>query len=469
MTPAARAASTRPTQAALERAIGCALIATALLTVDLAHAAPSWLPEAPRDADYYDDGAPDPGQVELGKLLFFDKELSGNRNISCATCHHSFTDTGDGLSLSVGEGGRGLGVTRDTGTGGDAIHGRVPRNAPPLFNLGASEFETLFHDGRIAVDPDQPSGFRSPAGDQLPLGLDNVFAAQAMFPVTSGVEMAGQPGENPIADAAAADELAGPGGVWERLAERLRAIPGYVERFIAVYDDVSGADDITFVHAANAIAAFEALAWRADDSRFDRYLRGDRSALSLAAHRGLRVFYDRRQGGCASCHSGSFQTDHSFRAIAAPQIGPGKGDGASGHEDFGRERVTGDPADRYRFRVPTLRNVALTAPYGHSGAFATLEAMVRHHLDTLQSLESYDRSQVALPARDDLDALDFSVMDDPALRADIAAANELEPIHLTEEEIANLIEFLHALTDPASLDLRRDVPTSVPSGLPLFE
>jgi cytochrome c peroxidase len=306
--------------------------------------------------------------------------------------------------------------------------------------------------------------------------------------------MAGQPGENPIADAAAADELAGPGGVWERLAERLRAIPGYVERFIAVYDDVSVADDITFVHAANAIAAFEALAWRADDSRFDRHLRGDRSALSLAArrglrifyqrrrggcaschggafpaHRGLRVFYDRRQGGCASCHSGSFQTDHSFRAIAAPQIGPGKGDGASGHEDFGRERVTGDPADRYRFRVPTLRNVALTAPYGHSGAFATLEAMVRHHLDTVQSLESYDRSQVALPARDDLDALDFSVMDDPALRADIAAANELEPIHLTEEEIANLIEFLHALTDPGSLDLRRDVPTSVPSGLPLFE
>ena len=108
----------------------------------------AWGPRLPRpvtDWDYYDNGRPDPLQVELGRLLFFDKLLSGNRNTSCATCHHSLTDTGDGLSLPVGEGGRGLGISRDTGSGLDAIHARVPRNAPPVFNLGAREFHRLFN------------------------------------------------------------------------------------------------------------------------------------------------------------------------------------------------------------------------------------------------------------------------------------------------------------------------------------
>ena len=327
-----------------------------------------WLPDPPRDHDYYDNGAPDAAKVELGRLLFFDKVLSGNLNISCASCHHSLAGTGDGLSLPVGEGGSGLGVTRNNGAGASAVHERVPRNAPPVFNLGARQFRVLFHDGRLAVDPSQPSGFLSPAGDDLPFGLDNVLAAQAMFPVTSGAEMAGQPGENPIADAAAAGNLAGADGVWAQLAERLRGIDEYVNRFTSVYG-LASPEDLSYVHAANAIAAFESAAWRADDSAFDRYLRGDVRAMSGRQRRGMRVFFRRNRGDCASCHSGPFQTDHSFYAIGMPQIGPGKGDGPTGREDFGRERVTLNPADRFKFRVPTLRNVELTAPYGHSGAF----------------------------------------------------------------------------------------------------
>jgi cytochrome c peroxidase len=120
--------------------------------------------------------------VRLGKVLFYDKILSGNRNISCATCHHALTGTGDGLALPVGEGGKGLGVTRDTGSGSDAIHERVPRNAPHIFNLGAKEFTVMFHDGRVAVDNSLPSGFTSPAGEQLPLGLDNPLAVQGHVP-----------------------------------------------------------------------------------------------------------------------------------------------------------------------------------------------------------------------------------------------------------------------------------------------
>lgn len=425
------------------------------------------------DADFHDNGTPDTAKVELGRNLFFDKILSGNLNTSCATCHHPLADTGDGLSLPVGEGGTGLGVTRDTGSGKHEITERVPRNAPPVFNLGAREFTLMFHDGRIKEDPDQPSGFQSPAGVDLPTGLDNALAVQAMFPVTSGAEMAGQVGENDQANAAAIDDLAGPKGVWEQLADKLRAIPEYVDLFMTAYpDDIKLASDISYVHAANAIAAFEATAWRFDDSPFDRYLRGDRQAMSQAAHRGMHVFYGK--GNCASCHSGPFQTDHDFHAIAMPQIGPGKGDNLFGDmpgpDDFGRERVTANIQDRFRFRTLTLRNVALTAPYGHAGAYDTLEAVVRHHLDPVNSLRNYDQEQAVLPSRDDLDALDFAVMDDwQRVDAIADAADEISPIQLNEKQFDDLIEFLHALTDRDAIDLRDAVPARVPSGLPLAE
>ena len=177
----------------------------------------------------------------------------------------------------------------------------------------------------------------------------------------------------------------------------------------------------------------------------------------------MHLFYG--SAGCSGCHGGALQTDHSFHAIAMPQIGPGKGDGPSGREDFGRERVSGDPADRYRFRVPSLRNIALTAPYGHSGAYNTLDAVVYHHLNPLEALENYDRSQVRMPRRPDLDIYDGYAMDDPSIKAAIAAANELPPVELRESDIRALIEFLHALTDTSALDLRSDVPAFVPSGL----
>jgi len=427
------------------------------------------LPAPVTDSDYFDNGAPDARKVRLGQQLFFDKVLSGNRNISCATCHHPFAGTADGLSLPVGEGGRGVGVTRDLGSGNDAVTERVPRNAPALFNLGAREFTHLFHDGRVQPDGSMPNGIATPAGFDLPGGLDNALAAQAMFPVTSTTEMAGQPGENPIADAAATGNLAGPGGVWAQLAARLRAIDGYVEQFVAVFDDVGSSADIRMTHAANAIAAFEAANWRADNSPFDRFLRGERGAMSASARAGMRIFYSAAKGNCASCHSGAFQTDQSFRAIAVPQIGPGKGDGAYGYEDYGRERVSGDPADRYRFRVPSLRNVAQTAPYGHSGAFNTLEAMVSHHADAVDSLYRYDPGQASLPSRADLDDLDRVALSDPGVLAGIAQANELVPRYLTERDFRRLIDFLHALTDPAMLDLRGDVPGALPSGMPLAD
>jgi cytochrome c peroxidase len=383
-----------------------------------------------------------------------------------------------------------------------AVHNRIPRNSPALFNLGAREFTRMFLDGRVETDPNgyYEGGFVTPAKWKLPTGLENVLAAQAMFPVASPDEMAGQKGENGVANAVSLNNAAGAGGVWETLAKRLQEIPEYVDLFKAAFpDQVESADDITYVLAANAIGAFEAQAFRADDSPFDRYLRGSRESLSDQQLRGLELFYGK--AGCAGCHAGKFQTDHEFHAIAMPQIGPGKADGsdadywrASGEraflEDFGRGRVTVRPEDEFKFRTPSLRNVTLTGPWGHDGAYFTLEDVVRHHLDPLGSLEVYTCDEDDLPELDAVLELtatgsrlnqswlntrrleaflmrDSWVQENPELRGKIGDANELTPVALTDTEVQDLLAFLESLTDESSTDLSDVVPERVPSGLPV--
>ena len=407
-------------------------------------------------------------KVELGRVLIFDKILSGNENISCGTCHHSLAYTGDGLSLSVGEGGKGLGVTRSADHKDDTIHERVPRNAPPVWNLGDSSFHTLFHDGRVQVDPSFPSGCKTPAGRDLPKNLENVLACQAMFPVTSGTEMAGQPSDgDPVAIAAADGDLP---LVWELLAQRLRANLEYVAMFQAAFPgDVIDAGDITYAHAANAISAFEGVAWRADNSPFDQYIRGDKGAMSKNARNGMKLFYKGDSNGhaCAECHSGLYQTDQSFHAIAMPQIGSGRGSGEDGYEDYGRQQVTGLDRDILKFRTPSLRNVALTAPYGHGGAYNTLRAVVEHHLDPVNALYAYnDKRQAILPTHLLLDAENYRAMDDPAIVGFIAERNELASFTYSAEDVDRIMDFLNALTDSNTIDLRsdQDVVNGVPSG-----
>ena len=168
--------------------------------------------------------------------------------------------------------------------------------------------------------------------------------------------------------------------------------------------------------------------------------------------------------GCAACHSGWFQTDHDFHAIAMPQLGPGKAARFEIHaRDEGRGRVTGDAADAYRFRTPSLRNVALTGPFGHSGAYATLEGVVRHHLDPVASLNSYDPTRAILPMLDG--AKDLRVVENAADTRQIALANGLQPVALSEAEIADLLAFLNALTDEDAVKGRLGIPETVPSGL----
>ncbi len=401
----------------------------------------------------------DAARVELGQLLFYDPILSGNEEVACATCHHPNFGTSDGMSLSLGDGAHGLGPDR-VADPDNLPEQRIPRNAPALFNLGAAQFTHMFHDGRLEADPAEPNGIRTPLGESMTEGFDSVLSAQAMFPVLAPDEMAGHYSENPISRAVRMGQLSLPGGAWDQIAARVEAVPEYRARFDAV---LGQGTPIHFTDISNMIAEFINAEWRADDSPFDRYLAGQ-DVLSDAERRGMDLFYG--EAGCVSCHAGRFQTDHQFHSIAMVQIGPGKAARFETHaRDEGRMRVTGDPADAFAFRTPSLRNVTLTAPYGHDGAYATLEGVIRHHLDPVGALYSYDRTQAILA--DLPGAEDWRILDDPAEMEAIAASNELSPMDLTDAQIADLIAFLGALTDEAGANGRLGVPESVPSGLPV--
>lgn len=417
------------------------------------------LPPALSDADFW---PVDEDEAALGWRLFYDPVLSGNRSVACATCHHPRFATADGVSLSLGDGGIGLGPERRADPRNPPEQ-RIPRNAPALFNLGAREIRVLFADGRIEADPAAESGFRTPLGADMVDGFSGILSAQTMFPVLSADEMAGHYGENEIARAVRSGRITGPGGAWDLIADRVAAIPAYAAAFAAVYPHVSGPGDIAFTDISNAIAAFMALEWRSDESPFDAHLRGTK-ALTGDAAAGLTLFYGR--AGCAGCHSGPLLSDQRFHAMGTAQIGPGKAARFEAHaRDRGRYGVTGDPADDYAFRTPSLRNVAVTAPYGHAGAHADLAAFIADHAAPTVAPGAYRRDQSVLPDLPGAD--DFWVLDRPAERDAIAAAATAWQVALDAAEIAALVAFLDALTDSAALRGRFGVPLTVPSGLPV--
>ena len=445
------------------RVRGIALILKSFLASLLlaAMTAPTWanssLPAPLKDSDFRQLNT---DAAKLGRLLFYDKILSGNQNIACSTCHHHDLASGDALSLGIGEGGIGLGPKRIVGKGESKVKRRVPRNASGLFNVGATEFTHFFHDGRVSVDDIFPSGFNTPAEEFLPKGLNSLLAAQAMFPVTSPVEMAGERNENQIAGATRRR----PDYVWAILEKRLRAISDYTPLFRAAYPEIKESSDITMVHVANALADFMAFEWRADKSPFDAFIKGDKTALTEKQKTGLELFYGKAE--CSTCHSGALQTDHGFHALMLPSFGPGR---TRRFEFIARDRGRINETDRledsYRFRTPSLRNVEATAPYGHNGAYKTLEGIVKHHLSPRKSFDNYDRTQLVMVDDDYLRKTDFIINQDKRELARIRQYLDIKPQELSTKEVSALIAFLESLTDDASLYGRLGPPKTVPSGI----
>jgi cytochrome c peroxidase len=385
-----------------------------------------------------------PELVRLGQALAFDKILSGNKDISCMTCHLPAFATGDARSLSIGQGATGLGPAR--------VHseGRfIPRNAPPAFNLFAHN--PLFWDGRVAIDAQ--GRLQTPAGERITAAMRRTFefgplSALPLFPVLSREEMR----------AAAGNELAdikdkSPQQVWAALMARLGRIPEYRRMFEAAYPGTSF-DDMSFGHASNAIAGFLIGRFALNNSPWDRFLAGDDNALTDLELRGAKDFMSAR---CSICHTGPAFTDNKFHNVAVAQIGPGEGDGPDGRDDFGRMRVTGLASERYAFRTPPLRNVVLTGPWGHDGAFTDLRAFVDHYSESDIKLRAFTASHLEPLLQNTLlpTAEQILATRDPLLQG----------VFFPPEVVDEVTAFMGALTDPAALDLSSAVPATVPSGL----
>jgi parallel beta-helix repeat protein len=310
------------------------------------------------------DNPQTPEKAELGRLLFYDPILSGDRTRSCATCHHPDLGFTDGKGRSIGADGQ-----------------PMRRGAPTLWNVGY--LRRLFWDGRATS-----------------------LEEAARMSLTDPREMAADP---------------------ERLVRALKAIPEYRERFDRAFGGRDGSA-VTFENIAKAIAAFErTLVSR--NSPFDRFAAGDAAALTPAQRRGLNLFRSGRTR-CFECHTLPLFGSSDFRVIGVPDL-PG------GPADRGRAEVTGSPRDERAFKVPTLRNVALTAPYMHNGIFATLEEVVDFYKDGGGRGRGMD-----LPNLD----------------------SKIQPFRLSPEEREDLVAFLYALTDESAMP---PVPESVPSGLPV--
>jgi cytochrome c peroxidase len=436
---------------------------------------------------------------ELGRNLFFDHALSGIEQTSCGTCHHAEFQFTDARNIARG-------VYCDVvpeisivcheappeGTGGNVVgpdrsSPLNSRNSPTI--IDSALYPRQMWNGRFRFNDqhstdvnecDASQGFRMsplPEGDMF---VRSLLTAQAHIPVTEIVEMTGNypdfgsvPEEPDHLNAEVRDALAG----------RLDFIPAYRALFEEAYPadrpelrlsphdpEVGPNDDLTYLAIGDALGHFmESLIMT--DAPWDRYIQGDRTALSEAAKRGAVLFYENDR--CSSCHEGDLFSDFQNYNIGVPQVGPGTarfsgepGYGGLTNWDFGLEEITTLREDRFKFRAAPLRGVGLTSPYMHNGAYTELADAVRHHLDPAAAYAAYDLSQI----EPDMQAFGLNPAGPVFADANLVVLGSgpgQKKISLGEAEIADVVEFLKALTDPRMLDVSDLAPDEVPSGLPI--
>ncbi len=315
-----------------------------------------------------------PQEIDLGRYLFFDPALSGDRTISCAHCHDPNRGFADGLGRSHGAGGTGVGAERKGGT-------ILSRGAPSLWN--SAFLRSFFWDGHAGSLEEQAEG-----------------------PLLSPQEMG-----NSRAD----------------LERSINAVPAYRRLFAEAYPSTRSGG-VRFAQIVHALAAFQS-SLISLNSRYDHYAHGDADALNaeeIAGHNVFRSFVTR----CSQCHTPPLFTNGQLAVIGSPEP-----DGVP--FDPGAQGNTGTKTLRAAFKIPSLRNIAETAPYMHSGRFRTLEEVV----------DFYNGGRGhAVPKGENL-ALHW----------------HLTTFHLSPDEVASLTAFLRSLSDSS---MTPDIPATVPSGLP---
>jgi cytochrome c peroxidase len=371
---------------------------------------------------------------QLGMKLFYSKILGGEKDVACVSCHHPLLGGGDNLSLSIGTHAQHPNVLGQKRALKAGYKLEVPRNAPSTFNA-AFYTKTLFHDGRIKA-LDNKQGISTPdvalEKEDL-LGGENLLQAQARFPITSPAEMRGD-----FMPKAHNQTLR------RALANRLKK--NWLSEFRRGFSDThSSADDlITEQNISLAIAEYEASQifinnpWR-------KYLQGDNSAISDNAKQGALIFFKPvNKGGanCNRCHSGDFFTDELFHNTAVPQIGAGIGVGSTKTNDDGCGSITKKKHDKFRFRTPTLLNTEVTGPWGHDGAYTSLESITRHMLSPLKSISGFDKKQLTQKK------IQVKDINKNTLEASLTGLELTSIKNISDKDVANLLAFLKTLTDP---------------------
>lgn len=438
--------------------------------------------------------------ANLGRLLWFDKEHSLFHDNTCGGCHSPTNGFGDSQPMAIG-------VQNNNKVGPDRRGPRNQRRSPLVINNVF--YPALMWNARFSApsgDPfDNSGGFLFPPPEGLEhfppgggLGQRAIFhllQAQAHIPPTETVEVAGFRGicrqegrDSPFCqfdvplthEGIRAETLPPPdesGFRNEPIRQKgLRLLNGnrhYRRLFGELFAEVAAGAPIDFDMFGRAIAEFE-FQMVAADAPIDRFARGEVDAMTDAEKRGALLFFGK--AGCVACHavagaSNEMFSDFRNHVAGVPQVaavfGVGTGnlifDGPGQDEDFGLAQVTGDEADRYKFRTAPLRNVKLAPGFFHNGSFARLQDAIRFHLNAPEGLRTYDPRAAGAPS--DLfrgPDVPFHLID-PRLRAGVA---------LTEVEFSDLVSFVRdglydAKAGPEHLCLL--VPPAVPSGLPVLE
>lgn len=377
---------------------------------------------------------------KLGESLFFDKKLSGNKNISCSSCHSPENFSGDGLMLGLGQGRLEKGKKVLQGQG--AV---LKRHSPHVINAGYPSFdpqslskaEFMFWDGRVSYTaagntystPEPGLNGMRPKLSYITEQLDGALSAQALFPMLSRAEMRGQVGENEIADAET-NEMA-----WKLIVNRVVQDQKYIKTLAKAFPE-TGLEDINIGHIAKAIGHFQKHFFNSTNTPLDRFMAGDELALSEKGKAGFRVFLS--TGRCFACHNGP-HLQRGFRGAAAPQTLFAGVEDDLGRGDLEREGL-------YFFKVPALRNVALTAPYFHNGAMATLEDVIEHYNDVAVSQANFELNPKLLTPY----KTKFSIDKDPERNSTrrFRSRPAHMPLELSKTEKSALLHFLKvSLTD----------------------
>ncbi len=268
----------------------------------------------------------------LGKLLFFDPILSGNKDVACATCHHPKNGYTEFLDISIGPNSKGLGSKRKFNVPNDIPF--VKRNAQTIINAA---FNGINENNRY--NPETATMF----WDKRIKSLEN----QALEPIKAFEEMRGH-GITEIE-------------ILQNVIDRLNDIPEYQKLFEQAFGEK---DAVTVENLGKAIATFERTII-SNDSRFDQYKRGKRDAITISEKEGMELF---KSVGCINCHNGPMFSDYKLHVMGAP-------------ENNKLEIPDAGVADTFAFRTPSLRNLRFTAPYMHNGSFQNLRRVLEFYED----------------------------------------------------------------------------------------